>query len=252
MASPYQVIRNIVNKVGFDIVKMHDPVAYFHADQYLRHNARRLEHLTSLNIPVSGKTVLEVGSGIGDHSHYYLDRGCEVTITEARTENLRYLKRRYPGCNIQFLDLENPTPVMDSPFDIVHCYGLLYHLNNPALALEFIANNTKDLLFLETRVSSSDANEEYYVTELKSNPTQSFSGIGCRPTRPWIYKQLKGLFEYVYLPITQPNHEDFPLDWTLQGSTEDVPKRAIFIASREKLECCLLTPHLLDKHKRHE
>ena len=46
---------------------------FFHP-QYVRHNARRLEHLASLRIPVVRMTVLEVGAGIGDHSHYYMDR----------------------------------------------------------------------------------------------------------------------------------------------------------------------------------
>ena len=82
--------------------------------------------------------VLEIGAGIGDHSHYYIDRGCRITITEARSENLQYLRNRYPDCNVQFLDMEHPTHVDGSPFDIVHCYGTLHHLGNPKQALEFI------------------------------------------------------------------------------------------------------------------
>jgi hypothetical protein len=72
-----------------------DPAASFHTLHYLRHNARRLEHLASLQVPVAGKSVLEVGAGIADHSHYYMDRDCTITITEARKENLQYLKMRY-------------------------------------------------------------------------------------------------------------------------------------------------------------
>lgn len=87
-------------------VRGYDPVQVFHSDHYLRHNARRLEHLASLRIPVAGMTVLEVGAGIGDHSHYYIDRGCSITITEARAENLDYLKRRYPDVHVRFLDMD--------------------------------------------------------------------------------------------------------------------------------------------------
>ena len=50
------------------------PAYEFHSHHYMRHNARRLEHLASLQIPVDGRTVLEVGAGIGDLSHFYLDR----------------------------------------------------------------------------------------------------------------------------------------------------------------------------------
>jgi 2-polyprenyl-3-methyl-5-hydroxy-6-metoxy-1,4-benzoquinol methylase len=90
----------------------------------VRHNARRLEHLASLRIPVTGMSVLEVGAGIGDHSHYYMDRDCKITITEARPENIKYMRKHYPGFAIQFLDIEHPTRVDGSPFDVVHCYGL--------------------------------------------------------------------------------------------------------------------------------
>ena len=34
------------------------PAAFFHSHHYLRHNARRLEHLASLGLPVRGLSVL--------------------------------------------------------------------------------------------------------------------------------------------------------------------------------------------------
>jgi hypothetical protein len=186
-------------------------------------------------------TVLEVGAGIGDHSHYYVDRGCRITITEARPENLQYLKRRYPGHDVQYLDMERPFLLKNSPFDIVHCYGLLYHLNNPEQALEF----------LKTCVSFGDAKEIILVTESQSDLTQAYSGTGCRQTRPWLFEKLKGLFEYVYLPKTQPNHEEFPLDWTAPEKHRVSLSRAIFIASREKIDNEILTPSLIYHQTRH-
>ena len=89
--------------MGYEIVPINDSAHVFHSDDYLRHNARRLEHLASLRLPVSGRSVLEVGAGIGDHTHYYTDRGCRVTITEARAQNLTYLTQRYPQCSIRAL-----------------------------------------------------------------------------------------------------------------------------------------------------
>ena len=140
-------------RMAFDLVRRQSPVAEFHSDHYLRHNARRLEHLASLRIPVAGKSVLEVGSGIGDHSHYYIDRGCDVLITEARVESLHYLRRRYPTTRVQMLDLEHPTALQGGPFGWIHCYGVLYHLANPQGALEFLSRNASGVLVLETCVS---------------------------------------------------------------------------------------------------
>ena len=54
--------------------------------QYLRMNARRLEHLASLGLPIAGREVLEVGAGIGDLTSFFLDRGCSVTAIEPRPE----------------------------------------------------------------------------------------------------------------------------------------------------------------------
>jgi 2-polyprenyl-3-methyl-5-hydroxy-6-metoxy-1,4-benzoquinol methylase len=230
---------------------MRTAIADFHAPQYLRHNARRLEHLASLRIPVAGMTVLEVGAGIGDHSHYFVDRGCKVTITEARPENLKYLVKAYPNQRVQFLDMESPTPIEGKPFEVVHCYGLLYHLANPEQALLFLSEHCSGMLFLETCVSFGEVKEVNPVMELQHVPTQAVSGRGCRPTRSWLFDRLHEIFEYVYVPLSQPNHEKFPLDWTSPEKHKAALSRAVFIASREHIDNAALTDCLIDHHTRH-
>jgi len=229
-------IGGFIRKYGFEVVRFNAPVSHFHSTRYLRLNARRLEHLASLRIPVAGMSVLKVGAGIGDHSHYYLDRGCTVTITEARLENLRYLRDRYPACPVRFLDMERPSPIDGAPFDVVHCYGVLHHLGNPEQALEFLNRNTSRMLFLETLVSFGEGEEKNIVGESQGDPTQAYSGVGCRPTRPWVFNRLQGLFEYVYLPRTQPNHEEFPIDWERSEEHRSDSQSAVFIASRQRIE----------------
>ena len=222
----------------------------FHSDHYLRNTARRLEHLASLRIPVRGMTVLEVGAGVGDLSNYYLDRECSITITEARDRNLEYLKHRYPDADVRHLDVENPVRFENAPFDIVHCYGLLYHLGNPLAALKYLSDNCKKMLFISTCVSFGNSLEENFVKEDTKRSTQSYSGKGCRPTRDWIFGKLEELFEYVYVPLTQPNYGEFQLDWT-QPNEQNI-SRAIFIGSREKMNNDLLCPSLIDVQRRHE
>ena len=244
-------LQKIAGKLGFMLFRKDNPAVKFQSNHYMRHNARRLEHLASLGIPVSGMSVLDVGAGIGDHSHYYMDRGCRITITEVRSENLQFLRTRFPNHDIQPLDMDSPTPLDNAPFDLVHCYGLLYHLNHPLAALEFMDMNCSRMLFLETCVSFGDEEGINTVKENKKNPTQAYSGTGCRPTRFWVMEQLKRLFEYVYIPQTQPNHEEFPLDW-LHPEKHGAPhSRAIFIASREKIDNDLLSPSLMDYQARH-
>jgi len=252
LSSAKTIAKRAIQKTGYDIRVTSLPVAYFQSNHYMRHNARRLEHLASLRIPVAGKSVLEVGAGIGDHSHYYLDRGCTVTITEARADNLKVLRRRYPACQVQFLDLENPLAVEGSPFNVVHCYGLLYHLNDPARAIEFLAQNTKDFLFLETCVSFGTEEHTRLTKELAFEPTQAYSGIGCRPTRQWLFSKLREVYPFVYLPKTQPCHEEFPLNWNAPAQHNCGLQRAIFIASRAPLKNELLTESLIMTQQRHE
>jgi hypothetical protein len=205
-----------------------------------------------LGIPVRGLSVLEVGAGVGDHSHYYIDRGCPMTITEARTENLRQLHERYPSQQVAHLDMEQPSQIAGGPFDVIHCYGLLYHLKTPEGALEFLAENCNGLLLLETCVSFGDEESINFVSENARHPTQSFSGTGCRPTRPWLFSRLREQFEYVYIPKTQPNDSWFPTDWTAPEEHKEGLARAVFIASRHPLDNEILTTELIDYQMKHE
>lgn len=227
-----------------------DSLSYFHSIHYQRHNQRRLEHLESLGLDIQGTTVLEVGAGVGDHTSFFLERGCQVVSTEAREENLKILIERYPYIQIKHLDLDNPdATVLPHSFDIVYCYGLLYHLQKPSEAIEFMSRYCQKLLLLETCVSFGEEESINHCEEYITDPTQSIWGLGCRPTRKWVYKQLKKNFNFVYMPLTQPNHEEFPLDWTSPPPTGLV--RSVYIASRQKLAYPLLVEDIPMRQQRH-
>jgi hypothetical protein len=125
-------------------------------------------------------------------------------------------------------------------------------VGNPEAVLKFLAEQTGRMLFLETCVSFGQEEKENLVPEDRYNPTQANSGTGCRPTRLWLYKKLQTLFEYVYLPKTHPNHDEFPLDWTAPEKHKACLQRAIFIASRGKLVNESLSSSLIDVQIRHE
>ncbi len=242
----------IIEKTEYRVVPAFE-ASHFHADFYLRQNARVQEHLASLHIPVAGTSVLEVGAGIGDHSHYFVARGCRITITEVRDKSLEYLKRRYPTSDVRRLDMERPPKhIVGAPFDIVYSYGLLYHLNNPAEALAFFRENTGRMLLLETCVSFGEEMGVNLTEEPQKNPTQAHSGMGCRPTRPWLWDELRKLYPHVYVPRTQPNHEQFPVDWNAPKEHEAALQRAIFVASLEPVCNEMLVPELLMQQTRHD
>jgi SAM-dependent methyltransferase len=240
----------LLGKLGFELRHLHSPEMVFHDPRYLRHNARRLEHLATLGLNLSGRTVLEVGAGIGDHTHYYTDRGCRVTITETRPENLAYLSKRYPKESVLALDVEAPHALPNAPFQVVHCYGLLYHVGRPDRVLEFLASQCGELFLLETCVSFGSEIAMHPVDEDCAIPSQAASGTGCRPTRSWVFAELGRHFPHVYIPRTQPNHEEFPIDWSASRNPLSTKQRAVFVAARTPLLNPLLSETLLDHQSR--
>jgi Methyltransferase domain len=188
----------------------------FHNWCYLQHNQRRQEHLASLGLPLSGRSVIEVGAGIGDHTSFFLDRGCRVVTSDAREENVAILRSRFPSLDVRLLDLDRPPDSFEEEAEIVYCYGTLYHLSRPKEALEFLAARCSSLLLLETCVSVGLDEQVNPVEERRSDPSQSVSGVGCRPTRPWVLAELRKHFPYAYVTRTQPWHPEFPLDWNFE------------------------------------
>ena len=227
---------------------MANPLLEFHSGHYLRHTQRRQEHLATLGLPLAGRTVLEVGAGVGDHSTFFLDRGCDLTISEVLDQNLRVLRERLPGQQIWKLDLDAPE-APDRTFEVVYAYGLLYHLSRPVEAIEFMAERCSDLLLVETCVSHGDEAALHMVEEDRSNPSQAASGTGCRPTRRWVMDELGRHFPFVYVTVTQPWHEEFPLDWSSEPNP-GLLTRAVFVASRSALDNSLLTRDLPSRQSR--
>ncbi|MGQ0456368.1 MAG: class I SAM-dependent methyltransferase [Hyphomicrobium sp.] len=223
-----------------------DPRYWFHNDEYLAINRARLAHLAfvveSMNLATRGLRVIEFGAGVGDHTPFWLERGCAVTITEPRDDNLAILRERFPDSDIRQFDLDRDE-LSGETFDIVYAYGVLYHLSDPARAIATLASACGGFLFLETCVSYGDDEDPKRVAENVDIPTQSVSGAGCRPTRPWIFSALKRHFPHVYQPGAQPDHAQFPLDWRAQAEPLDSLVRTTFVATRQTVE----TPALFDR-----
>jgi tRNA (mo5U34)-methyltransferase len=233
----------------------------FHSNHYLRINQRRMEHLASLGLPLASRTVLELGAGIGDLSTFFLDRDNDVTSVEARPENIDCMRQNiaaYYGAHssdlpqrhrIVRLDLDRDDAPYLGQFDIVHCYGILYHLRDPARLIRLMDATCRGFCLVETCVSFGSGAAINPIPEDATQVSQAFDGAGCRPTRAWIFDALKRAFPHVYVPTTQPNHEEFPVDWTRPGP-RGLLTRAIFVASRQPLSSVFLTDSLPDHQTR--
>lgn len=210
-------------------------------------NKARMSHLATLGLPIDGKSVLEVGSGIGLLTEFFEERGCSVLSTDARKENVAENKRLHPNRRVARLNLEQAADVEAAGrFDIVFCYGTLYHLAAPERALEALSH-VADLLLLETCVTPRDEEATYQEPE-PLTVNQAYSGTGSRPTRAWVLSRIRKFWSNGYISVTQPAHADFPLDWTVTSTTRNV--RAIFVGSREALSNPLLTTEVPSRQSR--
>lgn len=229
---------------------MVDLAAAFLSPHYRAINDARIAHLDSIveRLGLAGRNlrVLELGAGIGSFTDYWLSRGFRVTATDSRSENLTALRRRCPCAETRLIDLDNDAPP-DETFDIVHAYGVLYHLGDPARGLSFMSACCSGILFLETCVSTGTDLAINPIQEPADDPTQAQHGVGCRPTRGWVFEELSQRFQHLYQPSTQPDHDQFPTDWLDPAVAGMELKRTTFVASREPLSANFLFASLLDQ-----
>ncbi len=114
------------------------------------------ERLTPFNLPESlhGKRVLDIGPWDGYYTFEMERRGAEVTAVDyVDMDTFREL-HRLMGSKAKYhqLDVYELDPRTLGMFDIVLCFGVLYHLKHPLLALEKICAVTQDLCLLESFV----------------------------------------------------------------------------------------------------
>jgi predicted O-methyltransferase YrrM len=244
---PFGLIRKnpgsqtIKKSVGFEMFDSPGAIAI---------NIARQDHLASLGLELANQSVLEVGAGVGWHTAFFEKLGCKVLSTDARIENVAEHLQRYSYRRVEVADLSIPDSHNHfGKFDIVYCYGTLYHLSNPSLCIEDLSKNCLKLFLIETCVNQIDNNSINLAEEDRNNPNQSFYGLGCRPSRDWVMYELHKYFPYVYLTIYQPYHADFPLQWPAKLKP-GINTRSVFVASKKPLNLLTVTPTLINKQKR--
>ena len=90
-----------------------------------------------------------------------------------------------------------------------------------------------DLLLVDTVVGPDGADATNQVIGDPAVVGGSVTGRASRPGRDWIRSRLLEHFQYVYVPATQPNHYEYPVDWTMPSP---FLRRLTFMASRRPLD----------------
>jgi SAM-dependent methyltransferase len=94
-----------------------------------------LENRFIMNLlgPIEGKSVLDIGAGLGESSVYFALRGCSVTMVDISPEMVRLAGRlaERHGVSIQgFVMSAEDLPFQDNQFDIVYMANTLHHIHD--------------------------------------------------------------------------------------------------------------------------
>lgn len=203
----------------------------FDLPESLAINAARMDHLASLGLPLDGRTVLEPGAGVGRLTGFWEERKCLVTSLDLLQGNVTENLARHPGRkNVLWRGVEGGFEDLGR-FEIVFCYGLLYHVRDPLKCLTDMATVCDDLLLLETMVHPIDDGQLHLYPQ-SAGADQGLPGEAYRPSRNWLMEKLTGLFPFTYVSRQQPNYPDFCLSWPGAAGV----CRSIFVASRRSFQ----------------
>jgi SAM-dependent methyltransferase len=205
----------------------------------------RLQHLESLTLPLSGKSVIDVGCGIGRLSTFLAEQGADVFCVDGRVDNIEKLRELYPSRKSAVVDVESSDLLAHGNFDVVFCYGLLYHLADPFGFIKNASKICKEMMIIETCIMDATDSVVRLVPEDQQNATQALHPMGCRPSPSYVNTCLRlSGFEFIYKPITLPVHPQF--NYKLKNDYSHIKKghliRDIFIASRIRISNDLLRP----------
>jgi len=216
----------------------------FGTDAAAEINRARLDHLASLDIPLEGRRVLDVGGGVGHLAQFFVKRGCSVVCTDARPENVAEMRRLYPDLDSRVLDVERDDVAAIGQVDVVFCYGLLYHLENPIRVLRTLAGVCSDLMLFETMICDS-ALPVLRLDDETLSVTQALRGIAHRPSASYLAMALDRIgVPHVYTAVEPPHHDDYRFKprGDLAVARDGHLLRSVFVASKRALNNDRLTP----------
>lgn len=107
---------------------------------------------------LEGKRVLDVACNCGGFSFAAAEQGAEhvlgFDVVDHYLEQAALIQRANAAERVEFrkLDIEKLDPNDIGHFDVTFCFGILYHLENPVLAMKKLADVSSDIMLVDTTV----------------------------------------------------------------------------------------------------
>jgi FkbM family methyltransferase len=168
---------------------------------------------------------VDAGCGVGFFSQTLVECGLNVCGFDGRGENVAEARRRFPHIPFEQGDIEERAILQLGRFDLVLCFGLLYHLENPLLAIRNLRGLTEKCLLLES-MCLPEEKPSMLLREEPRQEDQSLSDVAWYPSEGSLVKMLyRAGFSMVYRVIPLPDHDDF------RETTKHARRRTVLLAS---------------------
>ena len=165
--------------------------------------------LDELKNSLSLQSAIDVGCGLGHFAGFLKDLGFDVTAVDGRQQNVDEARRRHSNIRVLQFDAQDPQLPALGKFDLVLCFGLLYHLENPMLAIRHLKEMTGKLLLVEAVVYPAD---EPIMAMIEESPheDQGLNHVAFYPTEACLLKMFyRAGFVHAYKFRVQPDHPDY-------------------------------------------
>lgn len=192
------------------------------------------QFLTEMRGGTELRTAADIGCGVGHFSKFLSDLNLRVVAVDGRPENTAEAKQRFPEITFITANAESlPTAEMGA-FDLVLCFGLLYHLENPFRAIRSLRALTGKLLLIESMCAPGDEPSMELLDEYEADD-QGLDYVAFYPTESCLVKMLyRAGFPRVYGFARLPNHEFY------EATASHRRRRTMLVASKEELKVARL------------
>lgn len=202
------------------------PFDQLHYQKLIRARGETIRNVLRRVIPLLDlSTAVDAGAGVGFFSQTLLDCGLNVCGFDGRAENVYEARKRFPHIPFECADIQDPSILELGKFDLTLCFGLLYHLENPLLAIRHLRAMTEKCLLLES-MCVPDEKPSMLLREEPREDDQSLTDVAYYPSEDSLIKMLyRAGFAYVYRVVPLPDHDDF------RDTREHRRKRTVLFAS---------------------